>query len=110
MHEIIRNRYQDRVYIALDYFDASINRVAAWVIGVRNAQKALLKALLEPICAIRDAEFVQDYTARLALLEEAKTLPFPAVWDAYCARQNVPVGDGWLSAVKKYEREVLSAR
>jgi len=110
MLEIVRNHYEKRVYIALDYFDASINRVAAWVIGVRNAQKALLKALLEPSAAIIKAECDQDYTARLALLEEAKTLPFPAVWDAYCEAQNVPVGEKWLGEVKRYEREVMSGR
>ncbi|NLG25073.1 MAG: L-rhamnose isomerase [Clostridiales bacterium] len=110
MLEIVRGGYEKRVAIGLDYFDASINRVAAWVIGVRNAQKALLKALLEPTAAIRAAEAAGDYTARLALLEEAKTLPFAAVWDAYCLKQNVPAGDMWLPAVKQYERDVLSQR
>jgi L-rhamnose isomerase len=110
MLEIARGGYEDRVAIALDYFDASINRVAAWVIGVRNAQKALLKALLEPTAAIREAEREGDYTARLALIEEAKTLPFSAVWDAYCEKQNVPVGDAWLPVIKKYEKDVLSLR
>jgi L-rhamnose isomerase len=110
MLEITRNGYEKRVYIGLDYFDASINRIAAWVIGVRNAQKALLYAFLEPAAAIRKAERAGDYTGRLALLEEAKTLPFPAVWDAYCQNQNVPVSDEWLFTVRQYERDVLSKR
>ena len=110
MHEIVRNEYTDRVAIALDYFDASINRVAAWVIGVRNAQKALLKALLEPTAAIRSAEYEGDYTSRLALMEEAKTLPFTAVWDAYCAKQNAPVGDSWIAQIKAYEKTELANR
>lgn len=110
MNEIVRGGYLDRVCIALDYFDASINRVAAWVIGVRNAQKALLRALLEPEAPIREAERQMDYTSRLALIEEAKTLPFSAVWDAYCQRQGVPVGEAWLREVKRYEKDVLSLR
>ena len=110
MNEIVRNGYTDRVCIALDYFDASINRVAAWVIGMRNAQKALLRAFVDPICAARKAEAEMDYTTRLALLEENKTLPFSAVWDAYCAKQGVPTGDEWLCKVKEYEKDVLSQR
>jgi len=110
MNEIVRGKYTKRVHIGLDYFDASINRVAAWVIGVRNARKALLKAALEPTKAIRDAEKKGDYTTRLALLEDNKTLPFSAVWDAYCERQGVPAGDSWLAEVKKYEKDVLAKR
>ena len=110
MNEIVRNDYTDRVCIALDYFDASINRVAAWVIGMRNAQKALLRAFVDPICAARKAEAEMDYTTRLALLEENKTLPFSAVWDAYCAKQGVPTGDEWLCKVKEYEKDVLFKR
>ena len=110
MNEIVLNGYQDRVRIALDYFDASINRVAAWVIGMRNAQKALLRALLTPRAKVVETEVAGDYTARLALLEEYKTLPFSAVWDAYCEEQNVPVGGAWLEAVKKYEAEVQFKR
>lgn len=110
MNEIVKNNYVDRVCIALDYFDASINRVAAWAIGMRNAQKALLNAYLCPTQPIKDAEAKLDYTTRLALQEEAKTLPFSAVWDAYCAKQGVPVGDAWLDCIKKYEAEVLSKR
>ena len=108
--ELVRGNYLDRTHIGLDYFDASINRVAAWTIGVRNMLKALLKALLEPIDQLRAAEQAGDYTARLALLEEAKTLPFGAVWDHYCERSGVPVGDAWLADVRRYEKDVLSTR
>ena len=83
-------------FIGLDFFDASINRIAAWVIGTRNALKALLLALLEPTAKLREAEAAGDFTARLALLEELKTLPFGAVWDEHCRRANVPVGTAWL--------------
>jgi L-rhamnose isomerase len=108
--ELVRGDYLARTHIGLDYFDASINRVAAWTIGVRNMQKALLKALLEPIDRLRTAEHSGDYTARLALLEEAKTLPFGAVWDHYCESSGVPIGDTWLADVRQYERDVLSRR
>lgn len=107
--EVVANGYLDRVRLGLDYFDASINRVAAWVIGARNLLKALLWALLEPP-AIRAAERAGDATARLALQEEAKTLPLGAVWDFHCERQDVPAGDRWLAEVKRYERNVLIHR
>lgn len=110
MNEVVRGGYENRVCLALDYFDASINRLAAWVIGMRNARKALLKAYLEPYAPIRKAEAEWDYTSRLALMEEEKTLPFTAVWDYFCAQQNVPVGDRWLAQVKQYEKDVLSRR
>jgi L-rhamnose isomerase len=108
--EVVRGGYLDRVHFGLDFFDASINRVAAWVIGTRCLQKALLLALLEPTEALRRLESAGDYTARLAMLEELKTFPHGAVWDYYCLRQNVPVGGRWLDAVKAYERDVLSRR
>jgi L-rhamnose isomerase len=108
--EIVTNGYVGRVHIGLDYFDASINRVVAWVIGTRNMLRALLIALLEPTEKLRAAEAAGDFTTRLALQEEAKTLPFAAVWDAYCEQQNVPVGEAWLVEVKRYERAVLSKR
>src|SRR4051812_27781176 len=108
--EIVANGYTDRVHIGLDYFDASINRVAAWVIGTRNMLRALLIALLEPTDKLRAAEVAGDYTTRLTLQEEAKSLPFGAVWDIYCEQQNVPVGEAWLVEVKHYERGVLSKR
>lgn len=108
--EIVWGGYVDRVRIGLDYFDASINRVAAWVVGTRNMLKALLLALLAPAARLKAAELEGDYTTRLALLEEAKSLPFGAVWDAYCAQQDVPGGQEWLKEVKAYERTVLSKR
>ena len=99
----------NKVHLGLDYFDASINRIAAWVIGTRNLQKALLLALLEPP-AIRAAELAGDTTARLALQEEARALPFGAVWDYYCESKGVPVGEAWLAEVKRHEREILLNR
>ncbi len=110
MQEIVRGNYLDRVHIGLDYFDASINRVAAWVIGSRNALRALLMALLEPITQLRQLEAAGDYTARLALLEELKGLPFGAVWDYYCLQKNVPVGIHFMDEIKAYEAQVLSRR
>ena len=110
MEELVRGDFLARTHIGLDYFDASINRVAAWVIGTRNAIKALLLALLEPTARLRELENAGDHTSRLALLEEAKTRPFGAVWNEYCRRQNVPVGDAWLGEVKNYERDVLAKR
>ena len=109
-HELVRGEFLDRVHLGLDFFDASINRVAAWVIGTRCLIKALLLALLEPIERLRLAEMTGDFTARLALLEEAKTLPWGAVWDYYCLTSGVPVGDAWLQVVQQYEQDVLSHR
>ena len=108
--EIVRGDYLDRVHIGLDYFDASINRVAAWVIGTRSVLKALLMALLEPTERLREMEVSGNFTGRLALLEALKTLPFGAVWDFYCLRQEVPVGIGFMDQVRAYERRVLSQR
>ena len=108
--ELVRGNYLGRVHIGLDFFDASINRVAAWVIGARCMLKALLLALLEPAETLRQLEAEGDTTARLALLEELKTLPFGAVWDHYCRSQDVPAGRDWLAKVKTYERDVLSKR
>ncbi len=110
MQELVRGNYLDRTHIGLDFFDASINRVAAWTIGARNALRALLMALLEPIEQMKAYEGNGDYTSRLALLEEIKALPFGAVWDYYCLTQNVPVGFTFMEEIKKYEREVLSKR
>lgn len=110
MDEIVLGGYVDRVLIGLDYFDASINRLAAWVIGMRNTQKALLRSFLTPHKAILAAEEAGDFTARLALQEESKTLPFSAVWDAYCLAQGVPVGGAWLEQVKQYEKDVMFKR
>lgn len=108
--EIVANQFIDRVHVGLDFFDASINRIAAWTIGARNMRKALLAALLEPTEKIREAETDGDYARRLALMEECKSLPVGAVWDHFCERENIPVGAGWLSNVDAYEREVLSKR
>jgi len=108
--ELVRGGFLDRVHIGLDFFDASINRVAAWVIGTRCMLKALLIALLEPSDRLREMEASGDFTGRLALMEELKTLPFGAVWDCYCERQGVPTGPAWLEDVRRYEREVLLDR
>ncbi len=108
--EILRGGFDNTVHIGLDFFDASINRVAAWVIGTRNMQKALLYAALEPTENLRKLEFEGDYTARLAMLEELKSYPFQAVWDWYCETEGVGVRDKWLEGVRSYERDVLSAR
>ena len=108
--EIVRGDYLERVHIGLDFFDASINRVAAWVTGTRCMLKALLLALLEPTDKLRRMENAGDYTSRLAMLEELKTLPFGAVWDYYCQKQDVPAGLDWLKVVRDYEARVTSLR
>ncbi len=110
MQEVVRGGFLQRTHIGLDFFDASINRVAAWTIGARNALRALLIALLEPIKRLRELEQAGDTTGRLALLEEAKGLPWQAVWDAYCDRHNVPVGISFLNEIRRYEVEVLAER
>lgn len=107
--EIVRGDYLQRVHIGLDFFDASINRIAAWAIGTRCMLKALLTAFLEPTDKLRQMEEAGDFTARLTMLEELKTLPFGAVWDYYCMKQDVP-GKEWLEEVKAYEKNVLSKR
>jgi L-rhamnose isomerase len=108
--EIVRGGFLSRVHIGLDFFDASINRIAAWVIGTRNTQRALLMALLEPLDRMRELEVSGDYTSRLALLEDLKGLPFGAVWDYYCLRNGVPIGMDFMSEVKAYEVQELAAR
>ena len=109
--EIVRCGGLDgRVNIALDYFDASINRVAAWVLGVRNVQKALLYALLTPNKAMKQLQDESDFTSLLVRQEELKTLPFGEVWDEYCRRCGVPQDGAWLPEVKQYEQDVLMAR
>jgi L-rhamnose isomerase len=108
--ELVWNDYLGRTRIGLDYFDASINRVAAWVIGTRNMLKALLMAMVAPVDKIRKAEAAGDFTSRLALQEESRTLPFSDVWDYYCMKAGVPVGEAWLAEVKQYEKDVLSKR
>jgi L-rhamnose isomerase len=108
--EVVRGGYLDRVHIGLDFFDASINRVAAWVVGSRNTMRALLMALLEPIDALRALEVAANYTRRMAMLEALKGLPFGAVWDYFCAQQGVPVGVAFMDTIEAYEREELSKR
>jgi L-rhamnose isomerase len=108
--EIVRHQLFDKVHIGLDFFDASINRIAAWVIGTRNTKKALLRALLEPTDRLRQAENEGDYTARLTLLEEQKSLPWQAVWEAWCLRHDVPADASWLGDVRHYEQQILSQR
>jgi L-rhamnose isomerase len=108
--EIVANGFLKRTHIGLDYFDASINRVAAWVIGTRAMQKALLTALLEPSEALRSAESEGDFTSRLALQEELKSLPVGAVWDEFCRRQNTPETMRWIADIRAYEADVLSLR
>ena len=108
--EVVRGGFLARTHIGLDFFDASINRIAAWVIGTRAAQKALLLALLEPSAKLRTHEAEGDFTSRLVLLEELKTMPFGAVWDEHCRRHDTPVGPAWLAEVKRYEHAVLAQR
>lgn len=108
MEELVRGDFLGRTHIGLDFFDASINRIAAWVIGTRSAQKALLLALLQPIKAMRAAEQSGSNWERLALMEESKTLPTGAIWDEFCRRNDVPAD--WMGEVRSYEKSVLSKR
>ena len=108
--EIVRCDALDRVHIGLDYFDASINRIGAYVIGARATQKCMLQALLEPLATLREYEAEGKGFERLALLEECKSLPWNAVWDMFCLRNGVPVGEEFIAEVNKYEAEVTSKR
>lgn len=108
--EIVRCDALDRVHIGLDYFDASINRIGAYVIGSRATQKCLLQALLEPLAKLREYEASERFFERLALLEEAKNLPWNAVWDMFCLQNDVPVGEAFIADVERYENEVTSKR
>lgn len=108
--ELVRNRLLEKAHVGLDFFDATINRVAAWVIGTRNTQKALLKAMLEPTEDLRQKELAGDYTARLVWTEELKDYPFADVWNYYCQENNVPVGLDWYQEVLTYEKDVLAKR
>jgi L-rhamnose isomerase len=108
--EIVRNDALERIHVGLDYFDASINRVAAWTIGARNTLRALLMALLEPREMLRQFETEGDFSSRLALLEELKSMPFSAVWDYHCLHKNVPVGMDFMNVIKDYEKNELSRR
>ncbi len=108
--EIIRANALNRVHIGLDFFDASINRIGAYVIGIRATQKALLQALLEPIATLRDYEANGQYFERLALLEEAKALPWNAVWDYFCLKNNIAVGENYIREIQQYEKDVTAKR
>ena len=108
--ELVRANALDRVNIALDFFDATLNRIGAWVIGTRATQKALLLALLEPNDKLKLAEEKGDYFERLALLEQLKIMPFGAVWDYYCLKNNVPVGEGLIDSIHQYEKDVTGKR
>lgn len=108
--EIKRSNALDRVFFGLDFFDASINRLTAWVTGTRNALKAMLIALLEPTHLLMEAEESGNFGNRLALMEEFKTLPYGAVWNKFCLDQNVPIGAEWLNDIKEYEETVLINR
>ena len=108
--EIVRCDALDRVHIGLDYFDASINRIGAYVVGARATQKCLMQALLEPLDKLRACEAADQGFERLALLEESKSLPWNAVWDMFCLRNDVPVGEEFIPDVERYEAEVTSKR
>ncbi|MHA1370742.1 MAG: L-rhamnose isomerase [Promethearchaeota archaeon] len=108
--EITWSCYDDRIHLALDYFDASINRIAAWVIGMRATMFAMLQAMLFPIETVRELEAQGNYTKRLAMLEEFKHMPANAIWDKFCLDNNVPPGTGWIKEIEDYEREILSKR
>ena len=108
--EIVRCDALDKVHIGLDYFDASINRIGAYVIGSRATQKCMLQALLEPLKTIREYELAGNGFEKLALLEESKSLPWNAVWDMFCLKNDVPVGESFIAAIQQYERDVTSKR
>ncbi len=108
--EIVRCDALDRVLIALDYFDASINRVAAWIIGERNMRKALLYAMLQPHAQLKAMQDEGDFTGVLAISEEMKLYPFGDIWEEFCERCGMPAREGWLAEIKQYEKDVLSKR
>lgn len=108
--EIVRADVLGKVHIGLDFFDASINRIGAYVIGIRSTQKAFLQGLLEPLAKLREYEANGQYFERLALLEEAKGLPWNAVWDYFCLKNNIAVGEDYISEIQQYEKDVTSKR
>lgn len=110
MRSLVRDDLLSKTNIDLDFFDATINRIAGWVIGARATQKAVLMGMLAPIDTLKTMEIDGDLTKRLAITEELKSYPFGAVWDEFCARQNVPVGTDWLADVDQYEKDVLLKR
>ncbi|MEC5273652.1 L-rhamnose isomerase [Caldifermentibacillus hisashii] len=107
---LVRDNQLDKVNIGLDFFDATINRIAAWVIGARNTLKGLLIGMLVPIEELKAAELSGDYTTRLAVTEALKTFPAGAVWDYYCMKHSVPVEEKWLAEVQQYEKDILLNR
>lgn len=108
--ELVNCKVLDRTFIGLDFFDASINRICAWVVGMRNMQKALLLALLTPFDTLKQAQDAKDYTTLLADFENFKTLPFGDIWAHFCEVNNVPGDQDWFAIVREYERDVLSKR
>jgi L-rhamnose isomerase len=108
--EAIRSQVFERIHIGLDYFDASINRIAAWAIGARSSLRVLLLALLDPVERLDEYERKGDFSSRLNLQEELKSMPFSAVWDAYCTRKGVPLGMGFMAEIKGYEKSELAGR
>ena len=108
--ELARHNAIDRMYLALDFFDASINRTAAYVIGTRATRKALLYGLVDPTDCLRQLEAEGKLAQKLALMEDMKTMPFSAVWDMCCLKADVPIGASWLDEIEAYERDVLSQR
>jgi L-rhamnose isomerase len=108
--EIVRADAVDKVHVGLDYFDASINRIGAYVVGVRATQKAFTQALLEPLAKLREFEAKGQFFERLALLEEAKSMPWNAVYDYYCMKKGVIVGQDYIANIQQYEAEVSSKR
>ena len=108
--EIVRNDATDRVYMALDYFDAGINRVSAWTVGFRSWQKAMLNALCLPNAELKNLQDAGNFTELMVMQEEAKMLPFGAVWAEYCEQCGVVADKSWFEEIKAYEADVLSKR
>jgi L-rhamnose isomerase len=108
--EIVRSGQMDKIHMGLDYFDASINRVGAYVVGIRSAQKAMLQALLEPTEKLREFEKQNRNFERMAYLEELKAMPWTSIYNYYCQKLNVPVGDDYINEIQKYEEDVTSKR
>lgn len=110
MNEILYNNLENRIHIGLDYFDASINRIACWVIGMRSTRKAILKAALDPIKEMQDVELQRNYSKRLAMIEDVKVMPFSCIWDYYCLSNDIPCDWEWYQQIEEYEKTVLYSR
>ena len=108
--EIVRNDALDRVMVGLDFFDASINRVAAWIVGMRNMQKAMLYAMLEPKALMKELQDTKNFTKLMVISEELKTYPFEDIWNYYCQINKVPVRDMWYAIIEQYEKDILVKR